>query len=477
MAVRIGRQTPTQSVILPYRTSKGRDAVGLYEQSGRKAQPWQADLLKDMMGLNRDQLWTHTKFGYSVPRRNGKNEVVVMREIWGLANGEQILHTAHRTTTSHASWERLCRVLGEAGYEELGRKTKNEKPPEKSFRTCKRHGLETIELTGGGRICFRTRTESGGLGEGFDLLIIDEAQEYTPAQESALKYTVSDSANPQTILCGTPPTLVSAGTVFVDLRNDALAGQTEDTGWAEWSVTEEPEDLFDTALWYETNPSLGSILTERKIRAEIRGDKLDFVIQRLGYWYSYTLASAISRAEWEAMAVDELPELKGKLCVGIKYAKKMPNVSMAVAVRTWDDRIFAEVIDCRPVRDGDSWILSFLEKADVAQVTADGAAAAHLAEEMRQMRLNAPLLPKVADVIEANALLEQMINDGKLCHHNQASLTDSASNCEHRPIGTAGGFGYQSIKEDVDISLLESVILAAWCCSKQKERRRQRVTY
>lgn len=90
MAVRIGRQTPTQAVILPYRISKGREAVKLYEQSGRKAQPWQASLLKDMMGLTADQLWTHTKFGYSVPRRNGKNEVVVMREFWGLVHGEQI---------------------------------------------------------------------------------------------------------------------------------------------------------------------------------------------------------------------------------------------------------------------------------------------------------------------------------------------------------------------------------------------------
>ena len=477
MAVRIGRQTPTQAVILPYRTSKGREAVELYEQSGRKAQPWQAALLKDMMGRNRDDLWTHSKFGYSLPRRNGKNEVVVMREFWGLVNGEQICHTAHRTTTSHAAWERLCRVLVEAGYEELGRKTKGEKPPEKSFRTCKRHGLETIELTGGGRICFRTRTESGGLGEGYDLLVIDEAQEYTQAQESALIYTVSDSRNPQTILCGTPPTTVSAGTVFVDMRNDALAGHTEDAGWAEWGVTEEPKDVTDVAAWYETNPSLGSILTERKIRAEIRGDKLDFIIQRLGYWYSYTLQSAISKAEWEAMAVPELPELKGKLCVGVKYAKKLPNVSMAVAVRTWDDKIFAEVIDCRPVRDGNSWILSFLSKADVAQVTADGAAAATLADEMRQMGLAAPLLPRVADVIEANALLEQMISDGKLCHMNQPSLTDSASNCEHRPIGNAGGFGYQSIRDDVDVSLLESVILAAWSCSKQKERKRQRVSY
>ena len=477
MAVRIGRQTPTQSVILPYRFSKGRAAVKLYEQSGRKAQGWQASLLRDIMALNKDGLWTHPKFGYSLPRRNGKNEVVVMREIWGLVNGEQICHTAHRTTTSHSAWERLCRVLGEAGYEELGRKTKNEKPPDKSFRTCKRHGLETIELTNGGRICFRTRTESGGLGEGYDLLIIDEAQEYTAAQESALIYTVSDSKNPQTLFLGTPPTPVSAGTVFTDMRNDALAGRTEDTGWAEWGVTEEPKDIKDLTLWYQTNPSLGRILTVRKIRAEIRGDTLDFIIQRLGYWYSYSLHSAISRAEWEAAAAPELPELKGKLCVGIKYARRLPHVSLSVAARTWDDKIFVETVDCRPVRDGDSWILSFLSKADVAEVVADGAAAAQLAGEMKQMRLQPPILPKVAEVIEANSLPERMLSDGKLCHRNQPSLTDSAANCEHRPIGSAGGYGYQSIKDDVDVSLFESAILALWSCSKQKPKKRQRITY
>lgn len=477
MATRIGRQTPTQSVVLPYRHSKGRAAVKLYEQSGRKAQGWQASLLRDIMALNPDGLWTHPKFGYSLPRRNGKNEVVVMREIWGLKNGEQICHTAHRTTTSHSAWERLCRVLTEAGYEELGRKTKHEEPPEKSFRTCKRHGLETIELTNGGRISFRTRTESGGLGEGYDLLIIDEAQEYTSAQESALIYTVSDSKNPQTLFLGTPPTPVSAGTVFVEMRNAALAGKTEDTGWAEWGVTEEPQNIRDVNLWYYTNPSLGRILTERKIRAEIRGDKLDFVIQRLGYWHAFSLQSAISRAEWEAMAVPELPELKGQLCVGIKYARKLPHVSMSIAVRTWDDRIFVETIDCRPVRDGDSWILAFLAKADAAEVVADGAAAAQLTEAMKQMGLKAPVLPKVAEVIEANALPERMMSDGKLCHMNQASLTDSASNCEHRPIGSAGGYGYQSIRDDVDVSLFESAILAVWSCSKQRPRKRQRITY
>ena len=476
MAVRIGRQTPTRSVVLPYRHSNGTAAVKLYEQSGRRAQPWQVSLLRDIMALDNDQLWVHSKFGYSVPRRNGKNEVVVMREFWGLAKGERICHTAHLTSTSHAAWERLCRVLAEAGYEELGRRTKNEQPPEKSYRTNKRHGMETIDLTNGGRISFRTRTERGGLGEGYDLLVIDEAQEYTTAQESALIYTVSDSPNPQTLLCGTPPTLVSAGTVFKDMRRDALDGKTEDTGWAEWAVYDEPRDIRDKELWYETNPSLGSILTERKIRAEIRGDTLDFVIQRLGYWYEYTLQSAIPQADWEALACEKLPELTGKLHVGVKYGKASPTVSVAIACRTKDDRIFAEAIDCRPTRDGDSWILSFLSKADVAAVVADGAAGAHLAEEMREMRLKAPLLPRVQDVIEASALLEQMISDGKLCHMNQPSLTRSASNCERRPIGSAGGYGYRSLREDIDAALLESLILAVWSCSKERKPvRRQQI--
>ncbi len=224
------RQTPTQSVILPYIKSKGHRATRLYAGSKRKALKWQRLLVTDIMAVNQDGLWTHMKFGYSLPRRNGKNEVIVMREFAGLVDGERILHTAHKTTTSHEAWERLVRVINDAGYVELGRKKKGEKPPKKSYRSTKQYGLESITLTNGGTINFRTRTDNGGLGEGYDLLIIDEAQEYTPEQESTLIYTVSASLNPQTILCGTPPTMVSAGTVFTDLRDECLSGETEDTG-------------------------------------------------------------------------------------------------------------------------------------------------------------------------------------------------------------------------------------------------------
>lgn len=478
MAKRIGRRTPTQSYILPYKKSLGKEAVALYNQSKRKSQPWQTLLLRDIMAVNGKGLWKHTKFGYSLPRRNGKNEVIVMRELWGLEHGERMCHTAHRTTTSHSAWERLCRVLDEMGYEELGRKSKNEQPSEHSYRTSKKYGLETVELTGGGSISFRTRTESGGLGEGFDLLVIDEAQEYTEAQESSLVYTVSDSKNPQILLCGTPNTMVSAGTVFSDMRDLVLAGDGFEAGWAEWGVTEEPRDIYDRELWYQTNPSLGTILTERKIEAEIRKDKLDFMIQRLGYWFKYSLKSAISREEWESLAVPELPRFKGKLFVGVKYGKALSNVSMAVAVRTEDDNIFAEVIDCRPIRDGTAWILSFLMKADVQEVVIDGAnGQRELADAMKQVRLAAPVLPHVADVIVAGGMFEQMISDRRLCHNNQPSLTNAVANCDKRSIGTSGGFGYKSLRDNVDVSLMESVILAAWSCSRAKVKIRQTVQY
>lgn len=101
---RLGRQTPTQALVLPYDETKGGEAVELYEQGGRTAMDWQKVLLYDMMAVDDDGLWVHSKFGLSVPRRNGKSEIDKMRELWGLFHGEHILHTAHRTTTKHSAW-------------------------------------------------------------------------------------------------------------------------------------------------------------------------------------------------------------------------------------------------------------------------------------------------------------------------------------------------------------------------------------
>lgn len=469
--IRLGRQTPTVSAVLPYQESKGSEAVTLYNKSGRTAQQWQELMLEDIMALDENGLWLHMMFGWSIPRRNGKSEILIMRAIYGLIHGERVLYTAHRVTTSHNAWEKIISILSKAGFTE-----------DEDFDTKAQRGTKVIEWLDGseGVINFRTRSSKGGLGEGYDLLIIDEAQEYTGDQESALKYVVTSSKNPQTLMCGTPPTAVSSGTVFLEYRRDTLTGKSESSGWAEWSVPN-LTDAHDPELWYRTNPSLGTILTERNIRSELRNDQVDDNIQRLGLWLKYNQKSAISKSEWLEYALDDKPVLKQEVRIfyGVKYAQMSENVSLSVAVKTADGKIFIECIDCRPVRDGNAWIIDFLRNQHAEKVAVDGAGKQNLlVADMKNAGVKCkPILPSVKEIIEANALFEQKLFDNLICHKNQASLVQTVANCEHRSIGSGGGFGYTSILEGADISLLESVTLAHWLCANAKEKKKQIIRY
>ena len=478
MENRKGSQTPTQQVVLPYTSTKGNEAVELYEESGKSAMDWQKLLLSNVMATNDQGLWVHQKYGYEVPRQNGKGEVLDMRELWGLVNGENICHTAHKTSTSHSAWARLVKTLTNAGYIELGRTKQGQKIPEKSYKSTKQYGLEQIFLTNGGSIVFRTRTEAGGIGESFDLLVIDEAQEYTESQQAALTYTIAASKNPQTIFCGTPPTPSSHGTVFQNMRKSVLSGSAYETGWSEWSVYEKPQNVADIELWYQTNPSLGIILKERVIKAENTSDTLDFTIQRLGYWFSYELKSEISQADWMSLKVDSLPTLKGKLFCGIKFGTDGVNTTLSIAVRT-DTSIFVEVIDCVKQSTGFDWLLSFLLHADVESVVIDGKGKQDLLEDdLKTQKFKGKIIkPTTAEAINAYASFRQAIDTGSLCHAGQLSAMQSISNCEKRLIGTNGAFGYRSIKDKVDVSIVESLALAYWNCFTTKERKKQRVSY
>lgn len=467
---RLGSQLPTKSVILPYTETYGPAAVDLYNESGNTAQEWQEIQLNNILARNDDGLWTHAKYGYAVPRRNGKGEILIMRELYGIHIGEHILHTAHLASTSSAAAYRLAKCLDNMGYTEVIRVKKTE-VYDKHYVFHKQFGLERITLLGvsGGEVRFRTRTSRGGLGEGFDLLIIDEAQEYQDDQESSLKYVVSDSKNPQTIFTGTPPTAVSAGTKFVKYRNETLNGENEDAGWAEWSV-EVQTDPKDVEAWYQSNPSLGYVLTERVIKAEIGDDIVDFNIQRLGLWYENALDSAISENEWNNLRIDK-PEFKNnRLFVGIKFGKDGLNATLSIAVKTKDDKVFVETVDSRSMREGIGWILDWLSDAkSVVKVIVDGAnGQAMLVEAMKYARLNKPILPTVAEIIKANAMFENAIFKETIVHSGQIALADVITHCKKRAIGSNGGFGYESLNEELDISLLDSIMLAHYLCALDK---------
>lgn len=107
------RTPDTHSIRCPSANEKtiGREAVKLYSLLGKIAQEWQELLLYDIMAVNAAGLWVHTKFGYSLQDETESQRSRTICELWGLINGEHIMHTAHRTTTTHA--------LGEADLDGL----------------------------------------------------------------------------------------------------------------------------------------------------------------------------------------------------------------------------------------------------------------------------------------------------------------------------------------------------------------------
>lgn len=474
---RYGNQTPTQSFILPYTKTKGPKAISIYKESKHKAQPWQEQLVYDILAVDEEGKWKHQKFGYEVPRRNGKGEILTIRELYGIRNGEKVLHTAHRADTSSAAAYRLAKRLEESGYKEILRPKAGTKYT-KAFTFSKQGGKEKIVLLDTrGSVSFRTRTEKGGLGEGYDLLIIDEAQEYTRNMQNTLQYVVSDSENGQIILCGTPPTAVSSGTIFQELRNTVLSGESESTGWAEWSVESE-SDVNDEEIWYRCNPAMGYQLTVRDIRAEDKKDVIDYNIQRYGLWLTYNQKSEISENEWMSLKCKVIPKLQKRIFVGIKYSSDGSQVAMSVAVKTTDGKIFVECIDCQPSRRGNDWIISYLRDMKATQIVIDGASGQNiLAKELKNEKIKNTSLPTVKEVIVANSIFERGVEAKTLCHNAQPSLVQVASNCTKRAIGSNGGFGFKSLKAEIEISLLDSIILAFWAASVSKERRKQKISY
>ena len=192
----------------------------------------------------------------------------------------------------------------------------------------------------------------------------------------------------------------------------------------------------------------------------------------------YNQKSAITKAEWEKLIVPKMPKFNKSLFAGIKYGKDGSNAALSVAVKTQEGKIFIEGIDCQPVRNGTGWIIEYLKRMQPKSIVIDGANGQQLlSEELKERKIKGVVMPTVKEIIAANALFEQGIFSETICHTNQPSMAQAASNCEKRQIGSNGGFGYKALKDGIEIALLDSAILAHWACSEGKTRKKQKVYY
>ena len=158
--------------------SDGDDACELSSAYGLTPDLWQRLVIIDWLKRDDSDKYAATSCGLALPRQNGKNAVIEMRELYGLvACGEKILHTAHRVDTARKAFLRLASFFENDSYPEL---------KEMVVSIRRTNGQEAIVLNNGASIEFSSRVNGGARGSTYDVVVFDEAQELTNDQMEAI---------------------------------------------------------------------------------------------------------------------------------------------------------------------------------------------------------------------------------------------------------------------------------------------------
>ncbi len=459
--------------------------IQLVEHYGVKLLPWQKAILYRWMAVelddNGDWKWVNTDCGLIVPRQNGKSELIICRIIGGMVFlGEALIYTAHSDNTVGEIKRRVQRFFYDAEEEIRDMLTEEFDKEPKS--------LDYVELRNRARCVFRTRTRTNGLGSTNDVLILDEDQEETDAQQEALLPTISSGKNQnhQTIRAGTPPSGGGNGTVLLRMRNTVLNGKTTDVCWQEWSV-ETITDPSDETAWYTANPSLGYFLMKSAVKAESQKMAIDsFNKMRLGWIAGVENMRAISDDLWSPLAVDDKtypgPDIvpigeHASLVYAVKFAPDGSAVSLAVGVNMPDGRVHIELIERKPMSAGTGWLSQWLlerwRKSN--KIIIDGAAGTQLLVEelVRSERKMSKriLTPNVKEAGAAYGAFYEAIEHKKLTHFNQPALNVSIRTVKRRSIGRDGMYGYASMNTDIQSDPTEAASFAYYGAIRFKKER------
>lgn len=443
--------------------------IRLLEAYGIRLKPWQKLVLYRWLAVEKDEdgqwKWVNPDCGLLVPRQNGKSELFIARIIGGMIFlGEAIIYTAQSDNTVSEIKRRVQQFFYDAEAEIRDMLTDEFDKEPKS--------LDYIELRNRGRCVFRTRTRTNGLGSTNDVLLIDEAQEETDAQQEAILPSISAGKNNnyQVIRAGTPPTGSTTGTVFIRIRKNVIEGKVADVCWQEWSV-ETITDPNDVDAWYAANPSLGYFLQLAAVKKEASQMAIDsFNKMRLGWIAGVESQRAFTDDQWLPLKVDKVKlPVPPSLVYAIKFAPDGSATSLAVGVLMGaPDLVHVEIIERKPRSAGTGWLTRWLLQNNrwryAKKIIIDGASGTQLlVEELvrSDRRISKKILtPNVKEAGAAYAAFNDAVENKLLTHLDQPGLNVAIKTVKRRDIGRDGMFGYASMNPDIQSDPVEAVAFA-----------------
>jgi len=443
--------------------------------------PEQELMLASMLGVRADGRWQTREVGFHVPRQNGKGEVLLARELFGLVElGERlVIHTAHEFKTSAEHFQRVEAVF--RGCEWLhGLVARRASGQVVGYRYS--HGEESITLHDGRRIEFKTRTKSGMRGfAGVDFLALDEAMIIAEAGlNSALPIIRASKAvrGPQVCYAGSAVDQEAHehGVVWTRVRERGMEGSDESLAYLEWSLDfDHPDDVpddvaDDPACWRMVNFAIanGRVLEEHMAWERRALSDRGFKVELLGVGdppaTDGSADNIITLEDWKDVE-DEASELQDPVCIAFDVSTDR-RTSIAAAGLNQRGGVHVEVIHARA---GTGWVAERLaelyERHEVVEIVCDGygpsASIAKKADEagIKVRRVNS------GEYAEACGVFVDQIGEKTLRHLGQDELTAAVRGARARPL--VDRWAWSRTKSVADVGPLIAGTLAVWSATEQ----------
>jgi phage terminase large subunit-like protein len=460
---------PRVSSYPPYPLTAAPEVIDLAARAGLYLDEWQKYVLTHGLGHRVDEQWTATKVSCWVPRQNGKGGIIEALELaWlFLFDEELIVHSAHQHRTSQKAYDRL---------EKLIRRTPDMHRRVAQYRQA--NGEQQIELHDGRMLQYTTRSRTAIRGFSANKLVIDEAQELTSEQNSAMMPTVSAIDNHQIWFFGTPPDNQAAWCYGLKEDGEAGSPRLAHFDWGldlDLTTDEGKAATLDRANWRRTNPAMPHRIKEDTVEDEAKPSGLGekFGQERLGIWQPRAAGASgmLTTQHWEAVARPLTPRPE-RVAFAVDINPSRTYTAIFAVGQLEDGTRLVSMVDYKP---GTTWVFDRLvELRDVWKpvaiaLDAKGPAGAMLTElERKGIKLPAdPDKPKVGDlavptaqqVASAFALFVDAVRDKRLVHLDEPNLNKALAGAKTRSL--VGGTAWDR-KGNTDISPLVAATLAYW---------------
>lgn len=440
---------------------------------------WQDLILEAAMGERVDHTWAAKRVGISVPRQNGKSQLLVSRALAGalLFGEKKIVISAHQQDTARESFSKLIEIVEDDENEWLRSQLDTRFGRGGIMNALNR---EAVKFLNGSQIQFKARSGAASKGFSSDCLLLDEAQILGSRAWTSINSTMSAMRNPQVWLLGTPPQEEDDCYTFDMVRKAAIDGVSTTTTWCEWSADPNSPD-FDPASEYtrwSANPAWNIRINHEVVQGEYETYTSDkFNQDRLGIWRDDTTARRlISNQQWEATASE--PPDSGTKSFAVAFSADGTRQSVAGAVKH-EAGVHVNLVGAYSgsteagVAAVADWLVE--RKATTAEVAVAGATGRPLVDALIQRKFPARLIRYMSstDVVTANAMMLDAIREGIVTHpiappedalEQSVAVSDRTDPTKRQD----GSWRWEATTPDGDETPMEAISFAHWVARTTK---------